>query len=142
MPTYDYQTVKTALSVLTEGEKNRIVSLYLSSDTTAVNAMVDWDKATAAYGSASIGSMKVSLGNSLKKIAGKDGADPSPAKSKAGGGKKRKDGGDGDDEEQIPKKRGGGRKKKEASATPVKGDGEEDSAANGGIKNEVDEDFA
>ena len=141
MPTYDYVIAQT---VLTETEKNRIVCIYLSGDTAAINNLVsfscalqslrdaecgltarqvDWDKATTAFGSASTSSMKVSLSNSLKKVAdkggkdgadGKNGADPSPAKGKAGPNKKRKAGGDGDadDEEATPKKRGGGRKKK------------------------------
>jgi len=37
MPTYDY---KAALQVLTETEKNRIVCLYLSSDTAALGLSV------------------------------------------------------------------------------------------------------
>ncbi len=37
MPTYDY---KAALEVLTETEKNRIVCLYLSSDTAAIGSSV------------------------------------------------------------------------------------------------------
>ncbi|TKA78051.1 hypothetical protein B0A55_02126 [Friedmanniomyces simplex] len=106
MPTYEY---KTALSVLTETEKNRVVCLYLSSDTAILNASIDWEKATMAFGSASVSSLRVSLNNSLKKIAdqggkgGKAGEDPGPAKAKSGGGKKRKGdvGEEVDDEEPV-----------------------------------------
>ncbi|KAK1074321.1 hypothetical protein LTR74_001245 [Friedmanniomyces endolithicus] len=128
MPTYDY---KAALQVLTETEKNRIVCLYLSSDTAALGLSFDWEKATAALGSASVQSMKVSLNTLLKKLgSGKEGADPSPAKGKAKGGKKRKapEGGAEDDAEPAPKKRGGGRKKKAVSETPVEDDAQEEEA--------------
>jgi len=48
-------------------------------------AQFDWEKATAAFGSASVQSMKVSLKNLLKKIgSAQEGADPSPAKMPRG----------------------------------------------------------
>ncbi|KAK5716313.1 hypothetical protein LTR17_016427 [Elasticomyces elasticus] len=142
MPTYDYKYAKGAL---TETEKDRILCIYLNGDMTALNSSIDWEKATAAYGSASVESMRKSLTNSLKKIADKtfeEGAEPSPEKPKSGGGRKRKANADGGEEEKTPKKRGGGKKKKDASESPVKGDGEEDSAMTGGVKAEAEEDDA
>ncbi|KAK0265181.1 hypothetical protein B0A54_12558 [Friedmanniomyces endolithicus] len=136
MPTHDY---KAALQVLTEMEKNRIVCLYLSSDTAAIGALFDWERATAAFGSASVQSMKVSLNNLLKKVGSvKEGADPSPATGKPKGGKKRKasKGGDEDDAEPAPKKRGGGRKKKAASEAPVEDDAQKEEA--GKVEPEAD----
>ncbi|CAD0089901.1 unnamed protein product [Aureobasidium vineae] len=59
---YSYATAK---AILSEVEKDRILAMYLSSDD--MND-VDWDKATQAYGAASVDSMKVSYRNSLKKI--------------------------------------------------------------------------
>ncbi|KAK3070374.1 hypothetical protein LTR53_010572 [Teratosphaeriaceae sp. CCFEE 6253] len=119
MPSYDYSI---AQGVLTDTEKNRIVCLYLSSDTPSVNNALNWEKATTAFQSASVSSMKVSLANSLKKIAdkgGKEGADATPTKAKATSSKKRKTEHDADDLEGAPNKRGGERKKKDACTTPA-----------------------
>ncbi|KAI5209033.1 hypothetical protein E4T39_00991 [Aureobasidium subglaciale] len=59
---YSYATAKALLS---EGEKDRILAIFLSSDD---NNDVNWDKATQAFGAASVESMKVSYRNLLKKI--------------------------------------------------------------------------
>lgn len=79
---YSYETAKTVLS---EGEKDRILAIYLSTDEPNVCQeivssrdrllsaadfilQVDWEKATQAFGAASVESMKVSTRNLLKKI--------------------------------------------------------------------------
>ncbi|KAI5254853.1 hypothetical protein E4T42_02175 [Aureobasidium subglaciale] len=54
-----------AKEVLSDGEKDRILAIFLSSDD---NNDVNWDKATQAFGAASVESMKVSYRNLLKKI--------------------------------------------------------------------------
>ncbi|KAG9980770.1 hypothetical protein KCU78_g21626, partial [Aureobasidium melanogenum] len=58
---YSYATAK---AVLSEVDKDRILAMHLSTDTNDV----DWDKATQAYGAASVESMRVSYRNLLKKI--------------------------------------------------------------------------
>ncbi|KAI5276080.1 hypothetical protein E4T47_00993 [Aureobasidium subglaciale] len=59
---YSYAIAK---EVLSDGEKDRILAIFLSSDE---NNDVNWDKATQAFGAASVESMKVSYRNLLKKI--------------------------------------------------------------------------
>ncbi|KAK4570080.1 hypothetical protein LTR86_003050 [Recurvomyces mirabilis] len=107
---YDYPGAKTALS---ETEKDRILALYLSSNTTAVNVVFDWDKATTAFGSASVASMKISLNNSLKKLTKlADGEDAVPSSVKTPGSRKRKTKeGEDNTTEDTPSKRGRGKKK-------------------------------
>ncbi|TIA25795.1 hypothetical protein D6C81_01394 [Aureobasidium pullulans] len=96
---YSYAMAKALLS---EGEKDRILAMWLSNDDHAAN--VDWDKATQAFGAASIESMRVSYRNLLKKIekaGGKTGvtapsttgdssAPPKTPKGKGGRPRKRK----------------------------------------------------
>ncbi|KAK3676523.1 hypothetical protein LTR78_003799 [Recurvomyces mirabilis] len=107
---YDYPAAKTVLS---ETEKDRILALYLSSNTTAVNAVFDWEKATTAFGSASVASMKISLNNSLKKLTKLgDGEEVVPSSVKTPGGRKRKiKESEGNAAESTPSKHGGGKKK-------------------------------
>lgn len=133
---YSYQI---ALEVLNEADKNRIVALYLSMDNP--NAIVslhpqpslrphladpshqtDWQRATTAFGCASVDSMRVMTRSALKKIekaGGKEGVDPSsspPTKTGTKGGrapKRKAAAADEDDEDAdtettkaAPKKRG------------------------------------
>ncbi|KAI4757805.1 hypothetical protein E4T52_10151 [Aureobasidium sp. EXF-3400] len=85
---YSYATAK---AVLSDVDKDRILAMHFSSDG---NDQVDWDKATQAYGAASVNSMKVSYRNILTKIekaggktdvtapfAGADGSAPSTPKT-------------------------------------------------------------
>ncbi|KAI4823076.1 hypothetical protein E4T44_10205 [Aureobasidium sp. EXF-8845] len=58
---YSYATAK---AILSDVDKDRILAMHLSSDTNDV----DWEKATQAYGAASVESMRVSYRNILKKI--------------------------------------------------------------------------
>ncbi|KAK4626897.1 hypothetical protein CLAFUW4_04051 [Fulvia fulva] len=61
MPKYSYQAAK---SVITEADKNRIICIYLSCDTSAI----DWKKAAKDYGSASTESFRKLNRMLLKKI--------------------------------------------------------------------------
>lgn len=62
---YDFNIAKSTIS---EGEKDRFLCLFLNADTNAINGIIDWEKATADFGSASVESMRVSLRNTFKKI--------------------------------------------------------------------------
>ncbi|KAH0291334.1 hypothetical protein M436DRAFT_39264 [Aureobasidium namibiae CBS 147.97] len=59
---YSYATAK---AVLSDVDKDRILAMHLSQSDIS---NVDWDKATQAYGAASVESMRVSYRNLLKKI--------------------------------------------------------------------------
>ncbi|KAK4540012.1 hypothetical protein LTR36_009910 [Oleoguttula mirabilis] len=135
---YDY---KIAKDVLSDTDKNRIVCLYLSCNTTAINGLIDWEKARAAFDCTSVDSMKVMTRSALKKIekaGGKEGVDAEPEKAKSAGSKKKrgKVPDDGDEQEESPKKKGkatGGRKKKTAVPASDEDDAE---AASGAVKQE------
>ncbi|KAK5135929.1 hypothetical protein LTR08_004387 [Meristemomyces frigidus] len=137
---YDY---KIAKDVLSDTDKNRLLCLYLSCQTAAVNGCVDWDKAAAMFDCASVDSMKVMTRTILKKVekaGGKEGVDATAAASEKGGGKKRK-GKAGEEAdaggEETPKKKARGRPKKKA-VTPVEDDVEE--AEGAGVVKAEDED--
>lgn len=131
MTTYSYPIAK---DLLTEVEKDRIVCTYLNS--TEPNAarqnpspchgkvltatQVDWDKATADYGAASVSSYKKGMQNTIKKLktamdsgVQPDTAEATPAKK---GGKKRKVDGEGEVEETSKKKGRKSKAQKEAKA--------------------------
>lgn len=134
MVAYDYNAAKAALS---DADKDRILAVYLNmtlTDNTAVRSLcpsdlenrtltfiqVDWKKAAADYGSASVDSFKKMLANALKKVkeAETNGGTPAAAVGatlKSGGGKKRKAaaaGADDDEENATPVKKGRGRPRK------------------------------
>lgn len=113
MTTYNFQIAK---DVLTEAEKDRIVACYLNLPDVANNKevslrlfaisacnlaktviQVDFKKAAADFGAASVDSFKKMLQGGFKKIvaaqekaANGGTVDASPASAKAKGGKKRK----------------------------------------------------
>ncbi|KAL9530483.1 hypothetical protein SMMN14_05781 [Sphaerulina musiva] len=65
MPLYDYRIAKTALS---EGEKDRILAVYLNT-TADASSVIDWETATTHYGSRSVDSMKDSIRKIHRKLA-------------------------------------------------------------------------
>ncbi|WPH00897.1 Hypothetical protein R9X50_00373100 [Acrodontium crateriforme] len=75
----------TAVKVLSDVEKNRLLCCYLNS--TDIHA-VDWDKAASEFGSASKESFKRMITNSFKKVRDLDGAsaDVLAAATVGGGG--------------------------------------------------------
>ncbi|GAB7352778.1 hypothetical protein MBLNU459_g3125t1 [Dothideomycetes sp. NU459] len=140
---------KIAMDVLSDTDKNRLVAVYLNSD----GANVDWQRATTAFGAASVESMKVMVRMALKKIEKAGGKDDvyattkpineTPKKTaKAGRPAKRKtaeevDDDDDDDEDGVvtkptPKKRNSGRKAKNEIAVYEDGDAEGAAAADEG----------
>jgi hypothetical protein len=62
---YDWQIVN---SILNDSEKNRFLCCVINSDQGAFNSIVNWEKATSDFGSASVESMRKCLSNTLKKI--------------------------------------------------------------------------
>ncbi|KAJ9628602.1 hypothetical protein H2203_002503 [Taxawa tesnikishii (nom. ined.)] len=143
---YSYSVAK---EVLSDNDKNRLLAIYLCSDNPM--AGVDWDTASAAFGSASVGSMKVMTRAVLKKIADAGGktdtagnaaaaaAAAAPKTPKSKGGRKRKADpntrDDDDDEEATPSKNSAKEGKKAAKAE--KEDDDDDY-----VKTEVVEDEA
>ncbi|PPJ59378.1 hypothetical protein CBER1_06924 [Cercospora berteroae] len=101
MPLYDSSIAR---EVLTEAEKDRLLAVALS--TTADNSAINWEKATAEFGAASVDSMRVSVRNIHKKLdkagAKTDGNDLTAGPSKA---PKRKTAATEDDEVKAKKPR-------------------------------------
>ncbi|KAI5365434.1 hypothetical protein Slin15195_G049710 [Septoria linicola] len=136
MPSYDFKIAKESL---TESEKDRILAIYLN--TVNENANINWEKAAADYGSASVDSMKVSLRNSFKKLekAGAKIEDDgyvvpyTPAKTPKGA--KRKAATEGE-EGAEPKKKGRPSKKAKAAAVKEEEDLKESDDAEEKVKGE------
>ncbi|KAF7186220.1 hypothetical protein HII31_12462 [Pseudocercospora fuligena] len=61
MAKYNFKLVK---EVLSEGEKDRIIAIYLNT----TDGVTDWAAATKDFGAASVDSMKVSMRNAIKKL--------------------------------------------------------------------------
>jgi hypothetical protein len=125
---YIWEIANTTLS---DSEKNRFVCCALSMNQATFMNNVDWNKATADYGAASVESMKKGITNAHKKVEKSGGKDGVPAAdgatntpSTSGKGNKRKAGaekdGGGHSAEDIgtptpkPKR---GRKKQESAAS-------------------------
>ncbi|EME82446.1 uncharacterized protein MYCFIDRAFT_197566 [Pseudocercospora fijiensis CIRAD86] len=105
---------KLAKQVLTDGEKDRILAIYLNTN----DGVIDWATATSDFGAASAESMKVSLRNTMKKLdksaVGEAPESEDPPAETATKGKKRK-AAPAEGEETKGKKRGRKAKKEVAA---------------------------
>ncbi|KXT09736.1 hypothetical protein AC579_10003 [Pseudocercospora musae] len=121
MAKYNFQLVK---QTLTEGEKDRIIAIYLNT----TDGVIDWAAATSDFGAASADSMKVSLRNTIKKLeksaVGDAPESEDPPAEKATKGKKREADASVEGEETKSKKRG--RKGKKDAAAEVKAEENEE----------------
>jgi hypothetical protein len=120
-----------ANTTLNDSEKNRFVCCALSTNQSTFMNSVDWDKATADFGAASVESMKKCVQNALKKVEKAGGKEGVPAvdgaiktPSTSGKGTKRKagaetsGGGHGAEDMGTPTpKAKRGRKKQESTAS-------------------------
>jgi hypothetical protein len=95
---YIWEIANTTLS---DSEKNRFVCCAMSTNQSTFMNSVDWDKATADFGAASVESMRKGITNALKKVEKAGGKEGVPAvdgaiktPSTSGKGTKRKAGAD------------------------------------------------